>query len=70
MDCPAPSKHHFSLHLDHDHATGHFRGFLCESCNLALDETHFDLLDCEGWLTILMPIMRNIVNYQIPHHDR
>ena len=25
-----------SLHFDHDHSTGLFRGWLCPSCNLAL----------------------------------
>lgn len=26
----------FSLHLDHDHVTGSFRGWLCNPCNLAI----------------------------------
>lgn len=32
--CQVPHKH--ALCLDHNHATGEFRGWLCKSCNLAL----------------------------------
>jgi hypothetical protein len=27
------------LHFDHDHATGEFRGWLCQGCNHALGQT-------------------------------
>lgn len=38
-----------SLHLDHDHATGLFRGWLCNHCNLALGHA----MDDPGRLRLL-----------------
>jgi hypothetical protein len=34
--CSRPPKSGRALHLDHDHVTGKFRGWLCASCNLAI----------------------------------
>lgn len=35
------------LHLDHDHKTGQFRGWLCRACNLAIGHLKDDPLLCE-----------------------
>ena len=34
--CANPSCNNSAEHLDHNHATGKIRGFLCQSCNQAL----------------------------------
>lgn len=34
--CDAPPNGSGSLHLDHDHTTGKFRGWLCSRCNTAI----------------------------------
>ncbi|HWX29577.1 MAG TPA: endonuclease domain-containing protein [Steroidobacteraceae bacterium] len=34
--CGKPPDTRQSLHLDHDHQTGKFRGWLCASCNLGI----------------------------------
>ena len=34
--CERPSRDGNILHFDHDHATGGFRGWLCDNCNRAL----------------------------------
>lgn len=40
--CEVCGQHTKSLHLDHDHATGAFRGWLCRGCNHALGNAHDD----------------------------
>ena len=35
-ECCGKLPTNYSLHLDHDHATGKFRGWLCRHCNLAI----------------------------------
>lgn len=39
--CGKPSRH--ALHLDHDHVTGHFRGWLCFTCNRGIAALGDDL---------------------------
>jgi hypothetical protein len=34
--CGGKPDEHCSLHLDHDHRTGKFRGWICSDCNLGL----------------------------------
>jgi len=41
------------LHLDHDHATGKFRGWLCTNCNIALGNTRDSLDVLQGLVSYL-----------------
>ena len=34
-DCPACGRHTANWVLDHDHKTDRFRGYICDSCNVA-----------------------------------
>ena len=34
-DCPACGRHTTKWVLDHDHKTDKFRGYICDSCNVA-----------------------------------
>lgn len=52
----APGKR--SLHLDHDHKTGHFRGWLCGSCNMILGRFGDDI---KGLQQAVLYLRRNTV---------
>lgn len=36
--CGGPATGIGSLHLDHDHETGEFRGWLCQKCNMGIGQ--------------------------------
>jgi hypothetical protein len=40
--CGGPPDHKKGLHFDHCHTNGHFRGWICRSCNLALGNVQDD----------------------------
>lgn len=42
--CDSCGQKHKFLHLDHDHETGRFRGWLCPGCNLAAGSLKDDVL--------------------------
>jgi hypothetical protein len=51
--CGAPASGARALHMDHDHATGAFRGWLCHGCNTALGNTGEDVARLRALLAYL-----------------
>ena len=41
-DCPACGRHTANWVLDHDHKTDRFRGYICDSCNVAFGKFNDD----------------------------
>lgn len=51
--CGRPSVNNRALSLDHDHATGKFRGWLCQKCNAVLgfvDDSEDILINLRDYL--------------------
>jgi len=52
--CLSPPRGKRALHLDHDHSTGLFRGWLCHGCNAAI-----------GWARDSPDTLRNLATYLV-----
>lgn len=51
--CKLCGKHDAHLNMDHDHATGAFRGYLCRNCNMGLGKLGDTIEGLERALTYL-----------------
>ena len=52
-DCPACGRHTTKWVLDHDHKTDKFRGYICDSCNVAFgkfDDDSYTMQRSLNWL--------------------
>ena len=47
--------HKTSLHLDHDHSTGVFRGWICTRCNTTIAQSRDDALTLRRWAILARP---------------
>lgn len=47
-----------SIHVDHDHKTGEFRGFLCVGCNIALGHLQESRVKAEGLIKYMEAMNR------------
>ena len=57
-----PKRRHGGLHLDHDHSTGDFRGWLCSNCNRGIG-----LLRDEDGVQKALDYLRREYPWQLPH---